>query len=86
MSPKKRPKKDPSQQELIDKTAQLKTAPCVPAIKEAVKAWRAGNYKGMTDTTRRLFDFWFHTDHRPKPNGITRYYDFQRESAGGKNV
>ena len=80
MTPRKKYKKDPTQQELLDKTGQLKTAPCVPAIKEAVKAWRAGGYKGMTDTTRRLFEFWFKTDHRAKPNGISKYYDFQREA------
>ena len=80
MPAKRKSKKDPTQQELIDITERLKTAPCVPAIREAVKAWRAGNYKGMTDTTRKLFDFWFNTDHKAKPNGITKYYDFQREA------
>ncbi len=80
MPPRKRVKKDPSQQDLIDKTSQLKTAPCVPAIREAVNAWRAGGYKGMTDTTRRLFNFWFNEDHRAKPGGIIKYYNFQREA------
>jgi len=80
MAPRKKSKKDPSQQELIDITERLKTAPCVPAIRLAVNAWRAGGYKGMTDTTRRLFDFWFNTDHKARPNGITKYYDFQREA------
>ncbi len=80
MPAKRKTKPAPSQQELIDITEKLKTAPCVPAIREAVNAWRAGKYKGMTDTTRRLFDFWFKTDHKPKQSGISKYYDFQREA------
>ena len=30
---------DASQSELLDVTARLRTAPCVPALREAVKAW-----------------------------------------------
>ncbi len=47
---------------------RVHTAPCVPAIKEAVNEWRAANYKGVTETTRLLLNHWFHTDHR-LPNG-----------------
>ena len=38
--------------------------PCVPALREAVKAWQAGGYKGVTDTTRLLLNHWFYTDHK----------------------
>ena len=59
---------------------QLNTAACVPAIRDAVKAWRADKYKGITDTTRELLNFWFHTDHI-LPNGQTfRYHIAQREA------
>lgn len=60
--------------------ARVATAPCVPAIREALKAWRAGGYAGVTDTTRLLLNHWFKTDHR-LPNGAKfAYYDFQREA------
>ena len=41
---------------LLDITAQLRTGPCVPALRGAVKAWKAGGYKGITDTSRILLD------------------------------
>jgi len=57
---------------------QVKTAPCVPAIREAVDAWRDSDYKGATDTSRLLLNYWFHTDHR-LPNGKTFiYHDSQK--------
>jgi hypothetical protein len=36
---------------LLDITAKLRSGPCVPALREAVKAWK-GEYKGITDTTQ----------------------------------
>ncbi len=57
---------------------RVHTAPCVPAIKEAVNEWRAVNYKGVTETTRLLLNHWFHTDHR-LPNGRPFvYFDAQK--------
>ncbi len=64
---KRRTAADP-QENLLDITAKLRTAPCVPALREAVQAWRAGGYKGTTETTRLLLNHWFRTDHR-LPNG-----------------
>ncbi len=58
----------------------LNTAPCVPAIREAVRAWRAGGYKGVTDTTRRLLNFWFHTDHQLANRRPFRYHNAQRDA------
>lgn len=60
--------------------AKTTTAPCVPAIREAVGQWREGGYKGVTETTRTLLNFWFKTDHR-LPNGRPFAYHYaQRES------
>jgi type III restriction enzyme len=56
----------------------VKTAPCVPAIKEAVNAWRAANYKGATETTRILLNYWFKTDHRLPNRRPFVYFDAQR--------
>jgi type III restriction enzyme len=60
--------------------ARMRTAPCVPAIRESVSEWRANGYRRITDTTRLLLNYWFHTDHR-LPNGKAfRYHDSQREA------
>lgn len=68
------------QPELFNIEDALRTAPCVPAIRVAVDAWRAGGYKGVTDTTHELLNFWFRTDHI-MPNGRAfRYHLAQREA------
>jgi type III restriction enzyme len=73
-----RTKSVPGQLSLLD--AKTKTAPCVPAIKEAVNAWRIGGYKGVTETTRTLLNYWFHTDHR-LPNGRKFEYHYAQREA-----
>ncbi len=75
-----RKKVDANQPDMFDIKDRLRTAVCVPAIREAVKAWRAGKYKGVTDTTRELLNYWFYTDHI-LPNGkIFHYHAAQREA------
>jgi type III restriction enzyme len=60
--------------------ARVSTAPLVPGVREKVKAWRDGGYKGISDTTRILLNYWFYTDHR-LPNGRKfAYHHFQREA------
>jgi type III restriction enzyme len=60
--------------------ACVKTAPCVPAIRKAVAEWRDGNYKGATDTSHLLLNYWFKTDHK-LPNGQRfTFYHAQREA------
>jgi len=58
-----------------------KTAPAVPAIREAVREWRDKGYPGATRTSKTLLNYWFNADHK-LPNGqLFRYYDpAQRES------
>ncbi len=74
----RRKKKSDSQLNFLE--ARVKTAPCVPAIRKEVDEWRANNYKGVTDTTRALLNYWFKTDHR-LPNGRAfRYFDAQRHA------
>ena len=80
MPRKKKEIAPPSQTELLDITAKLRTGPCVPALREAVKAWKAGGYKGVTDTTRILLNHWFYTDHR-LPTGLPfKYHASQQEA------
>jgi hypothetical protein len=60
--------------------ARVSTAPLVPGIREKVNGWRDGGYKGISDTTRILLNYWFLTDHR-LPNGRKfAYHPFQREA------
>lgn len=57
-----------------------KTAPAVPAIRDAVWKWREEGYKGATSTSKLLLNHWFHTDHK-LPNGQQfRYYTAQQEA------
>ncbi len=60
--------------------ARVSTAPCVPGIRDKVKAWRDGGYKGATDTTRLLLNHWFCTDHRLPDGRNFKYHYFQREA------
>lgn len=80
MPRKRKQTTSPSQTELLDITAKLRTGPCVPALREAVKAWKAGGYKGITDTTRILLNFWFETDHRTRTGLPFKYHESQREA------
>ena len=69
-----------AQNELLDVTSKLRTAPCVPALREAVKAWVAGGYKGITDTTRILLNHWFYTDHKLPTGAPFKYHRSQQEA------
>jgi len=74
----RRKKEAGSQLNLLE--AKVATAPCVPALRIAVKKWRESGCRGVTDTTSILLNYWFKTDHR-LPNGqFFRYHDFQREA------
>jgi type III restriction enzyme len=72
--------KDKDQIDAFDLTDRLKTAICVPAIREAVRAWKAQNYSGITETTRELLNYWFKNDHKLKNGNCFRYYDAQQEA------
>ena len=75
--PKKTAEETPS---LYDITAKLRSGPCVPALREAVKSWKAGGCKGITDTTSILLNYWFCADHKLKTGRPFRYHDSQREA------
>ncbi len=65
---------------LLDITAKLRSGACVPALREAVKSWKAGGRKGVTDTTGVLLSYWFEADHKLKTGRPFRYHDSQREA------
>jgi type III restriction enzyme len=79
MPRRKKPATD-DQPSLLDITAKLRSGPCVPALREAVKSWKAGGRKGITDTTRTLLNFWFEASHKARTGTPFKYYDFQREA------
>ena len=79
-STKRRSLAEDRTENLLDITAKLRTAPCVPALREAVRAWRAGGYKGTTDTTRKLLAYWFECDHRLANGMRFKYHAAQREA------
>ncbi len=79
-----RPKKQTpimtGQLDLLDIRDTLRTAPCVPLVRQEIKQWQAAGYAGITATTRRLLAWWFKNDHR-LPNGSQfRYHTAQREA------
>jgi type III restriction enzyme len=71
-------KQSPDQVDLLD--AKVPTAPCVPGVREKVKAWREGGYKGVSDTTDILLNYWFRTDHKLPDGRKFKYHHFQREA------
>ncbi|TEU15141.1 MAG: hypothetical protein E3J21_14035 [Anaerolineales bacterium] len=71
-------KTHPAQMPLLE--LALKTAPCVPAIRQEVRDWVADGYKGATNTTKTLLNYWFRTDHRLASGDKFQYYHFQREA------
>jgi type III restriction enzyme len=78
---KAKQKKQPHQRGMFDIQELLATAPCVPALRNAVSAWRETKYKGVTDTTEELLNFWFHPDGHKMPSGSRfRYHLAQREA------
>src|SRR5713226_8414138 len=80
MPRRKQPTINPAQTELLDITEKLRTGACVPALREAVKAWSVGGYKGITETTRSLLNHWFFTDHK-LPTGVPfKYHRSQQEA------
>ena len=80
MPRRKRAAVDTAQTELLDVASKLRTAPCVPALREAVRAWVAGGYKGITETTRILLNHWFYTDHKLPTGAPFKYHRSQQEA------
>lgn len=75
------PKKSQANKEQLDLLKlRITTAPCVPAIREAVSQWREDNYPGITKTTRILLNYWFKTDHR-LPGGRKFAYHYSQQEA-----
>jgi type III restriction enzyme len=87
----RRKKTGPAQPGLLE--ARVMTAPCVPALRQAVNEWRTfelksgmrpawpkGGYQGVSETTRTLLAHWFYTDHRRPDGSRFAYHYFQQEA------
>ena len=80
MSGRKRKPASDGQLQFAPLATEARTAPGVPAIEAAVKQWRANGYRGTTQTSRELLNFWFDTDHRLSNGRTFVYHYFQREA------
>jgi len=78
--PKKQVTVPAGQYDLLDIRDTLRTAPCVPLIRQEVKQWQATGYMGISATTRRLLAWWFKNDHRLPTGNQFRYHTAQREA------
>ena len=58
--------------------------PLVQKIRESVKTWRDDNYKGASETSKALLNWWFKTPHQREQSDGTmaefQYYFAQREA------
>lgn len=68
------------QMDAFDITGHLRTAICVPAIREMVLSWKSRGLPGITDTTRDLINYWFYTDHKKTNGKKFAYYKAQQEA------
>lgn len=73
-------KSNARQTELYNISEQLHTAACVPAIREEIKEWREKGYRGITETTRELLNFWFYTDHLLPDGSTFKYHNAQQDA------
>jgi type III restriction enzyme len=78
--PRKASQSDPNQGSLFDVQEYLKTAPCVPLLRQRVAEWRAANYPGATEITKGLLHWWFQTDHRLADGRRFQYHASQRDA------
>ena len=52
-----------------------------PKIRDAVDAWRDGGYRGASEVTQRLLEYWFEEDHEVHDFDVPfRYHFCQREA------
>jgi len=53
-------------------------------VRKKVKAWRDNNYEGASETSKKLLNWWFNTEHLiPQADGSSvrfEYYFAQREA------
>lgn len=72
-------KSGPDKWEEIDGRRESK-ALLVNRVRQAIDSWREQGYPGASDTSKRLFQYWFDEDHVLPDGTPFRYYFCQREA------
>ncbi len=74
----------PAAEDLREQGYQKLLPPFVPELRKQVKEWRDNHYKGATETSRALLNWWFKEEHNILGrNGVAtpfQYYFAQREA------
>ena len=74
----------PADEALRETSFEKLLPPLVPELRKQVKEWRDKGYKGATETSRSLLNWWFNTPHlMPLADGTVaefQYYFAQREA------
>ena len=74
----------PADEDLREQGYEKLLPPFVSELRKEVKKWRDGNYKGASNTSKTLLNWWFKTDHSVFDKDGTsvqfRYYFAQREA------
>ena len=74
----------PAAEEMRETAYEKLLPPLVAKVRQEVEVWRASGYKGATDTSRALLQWWFETHHLIEQADGTqsefRYYFAQREA------
>ena len=52
----------------------------VGVLRAKLLEWRESNYKGASETSKKLLDFWFNEEHIGDNDNFFRYYFCQKEA------
>src|SRR4030067_3022195 len=70
--------------EAMSKDAHRLIPPLVSVLRKEVKEWREKGYKGASETSKALLNYWFNTEHLvPQADGTDKVFEFyfaQREA------
>ena len=70
----------PAKDDLFLEAYEKFLPPLVHKVRHAVKNWRDSNYKGVSETSRNLLNFWFNTERSEGKEAQFIYYFAQREA------
>jgi len=74
----------PATEDLREKGFDKLIPPLVADLRKKVKEWRNENYRGATETSKALLNWWFNEEHvicdKDGATSLFRYYFAQREA------
>src|SRR5690625_282285 len=68
------------QREAVDNVYEKLLPPLVHKIRKTVEEWRNYNYKGATETSKALLNYWFNKEHLKSDGSYFQFYFAQREA------